>query len=106
MTVMERPRQIIKCGDFALRRWRAHWSRTAHDNEWWTAKLAGEAAAAAERAPTAEHAVVPQQRTAERPAVSAPAERRASRAQTSPRLSRPRPPPTSPSPNSAAGKPA
>lgn len=51
-----------------------YWSRTAHDNEWWTAKLAGEAAAAPERAPAAEQAVVPQQLTAERPAVSAPAE--------------------------------
>lgn len=61
---------------YGQRRWvtLTHWSRTAHDNEWWTAKLAGEAAAAPERAPVAEHAVVPQQRTAERPAVSAPAE--------------------------------
>ncbi|WP_250286264.1 MarR family transcriptional regulator [Streptomyces atroolivaceus] len=47
-----------------------YWSRTAHDNEWWTARLAGEAAAAPEQAPVpsaAEPAVVPQQRAAERP---------------------------------------
>ncbi|WP_329205860.1 MarR family transcriptional regulator [Streptomyces sp. NBC_01693] len=42
-----------------------YWSRTAHDNEWWAARLAGEAATAPEQAP--EPAVVPQQRTAERP---------------------------------------
>ncbi|WP_405390492.1 MarR family transcriptional regulator [Streptomyces sp. NBC_01102] len=54
-----------------------YWSRTAHDNEWWTARLAGEAATAPEQgpapfaerapAPAAEPAAVPQQRTAERP---------------------------------------
>ncbi|MFD4899757.1 MarR family transcriptional regulator [Streptomyces sp. NPDC058411] len=42
-----------------------YWSRTAHDNEWWIARLAGESTNAPERAP--EPAVVPQQRTAERP---------------------------------------
>ncbi|MFE7748958.1 MarR family transcriptional regulator [Streptomyces sp. NPDC057428] len=44
-----------------------YWSRTAHDNEWWTVQLAGEAATDPEQAPvhTAEPAVVPQQRTAE-----------------------------------------
>ncbi|MEV5159624.1 MarR family transcriptional regulator [Streptomyces sp. NPDC053728] len=52
-----------------------YWSRTAHDNEWWTVKLAGEAANAEQApAPSAEPAVVPWQRTAERPAVSAPTE--------------------------------
>ncbi|MGW0779533.1 MarR family transcriptional regulator [Streptomyces sp. NPDC002913] len=49
-----------------------YWSRTAHDNEWWTARLTGEAATAPEQAPAP--AAVPQQRTAERPAVSAPTE--------------------------------
>nr|WSS62185.1 MarR family transcriptional regulator [Streptomyces sp. NBC_01177] len=43
-----------------------YWSRTAHDNEWWAARLAGEAATAPEQAPSAESAVVPRQRTAER----------------------------------------
>ncbi|MFF9686007.1 MarR family transcriptional regulator [Streptomyces sp. NPDC014623] len=44
-----------------------YWSRTAHDNEWWTARLAGEPTAAPEQAPapSAEPAGVPQQRTAE-----------------------------------------
>ncbi|MFE6934952.1 MarR family transcriptional regulator [Streptomyces sp. NPDC057699] len=42
-----------------------YWSRTAHDNEWWIARLAGESTNAPEQAP--EPAVVPQQRTAERP---------------------------------------
>ncbi|MGW4228662.1 MarR family transcriptional regulator [Streptomyces sp. NPDC004980] len=51
-----------------------YWSRTAHDNEWWTARLAGEAATAPERAPapSAEPAAVPQQRTAERPSPNPP----------------------------------
>ncbi|MFB4424074.1 MarR family transcriptional regulator [Streptomyces sp. QL37] len=46
-----------------------YWSRTAHDNEWWTARLAGEAATGPEQAPapSAEPAVVPRQSTAERP---------------------------------------
>ncbi|MGW0781113.1 MarR family transcriptional regulator [Streptomyces sp. NPDC002913] len=54
-----------------------YWSRTAHDNEWWTARLTGEAAVAPEQAP--EPAVLPQQRTAptppalrEEPGVGAP----------------------------------
>ncbi|MGW1812645.1 MarR family transcriptional regulator [Streptomyces sp. NPDC002125] len=47
-----------------------YWSRTAHDNEWWTARLAGEAATAPEQAPVP--VVVPQQRTVERPAVDVP----------------------------------
>ncbi|MFJ4837807.1 MarR family transcriptional regulator [Streptomyces sp. NPDC088746] len=42
-----------------------YWSRTAHDNEWWNAKLAGEAAPAPEQAPA--QAAVPQQRTAPTP---------------------------------------
>ncbi|WP_329043052.1 MarR family transcriptional regulator [Streptomyces sp. NBC_01422] len=42
-----------------------YWSRTAHDNEWWAARLAGESTNAPEQAP--EPAVVPQQRTGERP---------------------------------------
>ncbi|MFG2540341.1 MarR family transcriptional regulator [Streptomyces sp. NPDC048511] len=42
-----------------------YWSRTAHDNEWWIARLAGESTNAPEQAP--EPTVVPQQRTAERP---------------------------------------
>ncbi|MFE9726393.1 MarR family transcriptional regulator [Streptomyces sp. NPDC005794] len=46
-----------------------YWSRTAHDNEWWTARLAGDPATPA---PSAEPVPVPQQRTAERPAVNAP----------------------------------
>ncbi|MEU1484137.1 MarR family transcriptional regulator [Streptomyces sp. NPDC005752] len=51
-----------------------YWSRTAHDNEWWTAKLAGEAAADLEQAPApaAEPAVVPQQRAAERGTTARP----------------------------------
>lgn len=51
-----------------------YWSRTAHDNEWWTARLAGEAATAPEQAPAPSvvPAAVPQQRTAERPAPNAP----------------------------------
>lgn len=58
-----------------------YWSRTAHDNEWWTARLAGEATAAPEQAPapSAGSAVVPQPRTAEpgtttRPAPNPPPE--------------------------------
>ncbi|MDX3687141.1 MarR family transcriptional regulator [Streptomyces sp. AK04-4c] len=46
-----------------------YWSRTAHDNEWWAARLAGEAATAPEQAPSAEPAIVPQQR---RPGPNAP----------------------------------
>ncbi|MFE9824186.1 MarR family transcriptional regulator [Streptomyces sp. NPDC005791] len=46
-----------------------YWSRTAHDNEWWTARLAGDPAAVA---PSVEPMAVPQQRTAERPAVDVP----------------------------------
>ncbi|MFE9362381.1 MarR family transcriptional regulator [Streptomyces sp. NPDC006978] len=46
-----------------------YWSRAAHDNEWWAARLAGEAATAPEQAPSAEPAVVPQQR---RPGPNAP----------------------------------
>ncbi|MCX4412105.1 MarR family transcriptional regulator [[Kitasatospora] papulosa] len=44
-----------------------YWSRTAHDNEWWTARLTGEANAAPEQAParSAESAAVPRQRAAE-----------------------------------------
>ncbi|WP_405663068.1 MarR family transcriptional regulator [Streptomyces sp. NBC_01166] len=51
-----------------------YWSRTAHDNEWWIARLAGEAAAGPEQAPapSAEPAVVPRQRTAERPGPNPP----------------------------------
>ncbi|MFF4163558.1 MarR family transcriptional regulator [Streptomyces sp. NPDC001741] len=58
-----------------------YWSRTAHDNEWWSATLAGEAATAPEQAsaPSAEPAAVPRQRTAptppaprEEPGVGAP----------------------------------
>ncbi|MFD9750116.1 MarR family transcriptional regulator [[Kitasatospora] papulosa] len=58
-----------------------YWSRTAHDNEWWTARLAAETTAAPEQAPapSAEPAVVPQQRSAEpgttaRPAPNPPPE--------------------------------
>ncbi|MFJ8859426.1 MarR family transcriptional regulator [Streptomyces sp. NPDC102451] len=51
-----------------------YWSRTAHDNEWWNAELAGEAATAPEQAPAAEPAVVPQQRAAERPTANPPTE--------------------------------
>ncbi|MFD5134715.1 MarR family transcriptional regulator [Streptomyces sp. NPDC058378] len=39
-----------------------YWSRTAHDNEWWAARLAGESTNAPEQALSAESAVVPQQR--------------------------------------------
>jgi len=51
-----------------------YWSRTAHDNEWWTARLAGAPTAAPEQAPapSAEPAVVPKQRAAERPSPSPP----------------------------------
>ncbi|MEU0299556.1 MarR family transcriptional regulator [Streptomyces sp. NPDC006175] len=51
-----------------------YWSRTAHDNEWWTARLAGDPDAAPEQAPvpSAEPVAVPQQRTVGRPAVNAP----------------------------------
>ncbi|MFD6281600.1 MarR family transcriptional regulator [Streptomyces sp. NPDC060209] len=51
-----------------------YWSRTAHDNEWWIARLAGEAATGPEQAPapSAEPAVVPQQRAAERPGPNPP----------------------------------
>ncbi|WP_405694429.1 MarR family transcriptional regulator [Streptomyces sp. NBC_01185] len=53
-----------------------YWSRTAHDNEWWIARLAGEAAPAPEQAPapSVEPAVVPQQRTALTPTPPAPQE--------------------------------
>ncbi|MFE6185971.1 MarR family transcriptional regulator [Streptomyces sp. NPDC056465] len=47
-----------------------YWSRTAHDNEWWAARLAGEVAPAPGQAP--EPAVVPQQRTEERPSPNPP----------------------------------
>ncbi|MCX5412227.1 MarR family transcriptional regulator [Streptomyces sp. NBC_00059] len=47
-----------------------YWSRTAHDNEWWNGKLAGEAATDPEQA--SEPMVVPQQRTAERPSPNPP----------------------------------
>ncbi|MFG2593408.1 MarR family transcriptional regulator [Streptomyces sp. NPDC048438] len=52
-----------------------YWSRTAHDNEWWTARLQGDSAAPGQApAPSAEPTAVPRQRTAERPAVNAPTE--------------------------------
>ncbi|MDF6018824.1 MarR family transcriptional regulator [Streptomyces sp. JH34] len=52
-----------------------YWSRTAHDNEWWAARLAAEATAAPEQAtaPSAESAAVPQQRTAEANTTARPA---------------------------------
>ncbi|MFG2922530.1 MarR family transcriptional regulator [Streptomyces sp. NPDC048305] len=54
-----------------------YWSRTAHDNEWWAAGLAGEQAPdpAAESAavPQQRTPAVPQQRTPERPSHSPPA---------------------------------
>ncbi|WLQ38447.1 MarR family transcriptional regulator (plasmid) [Streptomyces castrisilvae] len=52
-----------------------YWSRTAHDNEWWTAALRGAAttAPAPVPAPCAEPADVPPQRTARRSAPEPPA---------------------------------
>ncbi|MFJ8920418.1 MarR family transcriptional regulator [Streptomyces sp. NPDC102415] len=44
-----------------------YWSRIAHDNEWWNARLAGEAATAPEQAPAAAQPVVPPQRTSPTP---------------------------------------
>ncbi|MGW0791207.1 MarR family transcriptional regulator [Streptomyces sp. NPDC002911] len=57
-------------------RWvtRTYWSRTAHDNEWWAVRLAGEAADP-EQAPalSAEPVAVPQQRAAEPGTTARPA---------------------------------
>lgn len=52
-----------------------YWSRTAHDNEWWTARLAGGGPADPVPAPdpSGEPLDVPPQRTAQRPAPNPPA---------------------------------
>ncbi|MFJ3087182.1 MarR family transcriptional regulator [Streptomyces sp. NPDC086838] len=50
-----------------------YWSRTAHDNEWWTARLAGGGPADPAPEPSAEPLDVPPQRTPERPAPNPPA---------------------------------
>ncbi|MEE1775378.1 MarR family transcriptional regulator [Streptomyces sp. NPDC053741] len=43
-----------------------YWSRTAHDNEWWTAMLAGEAATGPEQAPVrSAEPILPRQRSAQ-----------------------------------------
>ncbi|PWS49247.1 MarR family transcriptional regulator [Streptomyces sp. FT05W] len=43
-----------------------YWSRTAHDNEWWTATLAGEASTGPERAPVrSAEPILPRQRSAQ-----------------------------------------
>ncbi|MEU9612851.1 hypothetical protein BCL80_109162 [Streptomyces avidinii] len=43
-----------------------YWSRTAHDNEWWTATLAGEAATGPEQAPVrSAEPILPRQRSAQ-----------------------------------------
>ncbi|MFJ8887172.1 MarR family transcriptional regulator [Streptomyces sp. NPDC102402] len=65
-----------------------YWSRTAHDNEWWAARLAGGAAAPEQAPALSAQPIVPRQRTAQADITPSPS---------------PNPPPPSPAPEGAPG---